>query len=30
MENTEAKLQVRMSFSDAHYAGNLVVKDSIL
>ena len=30
MENTEAKLRVRMSFSDAHYAGNLVVKNSIL
>ena len=30
MENTEAKLRVRMSSSDAHYAGNLVVKDSIL
>ncbi len=30
MENTEAKLRVRMSFSDAYYAGNLVVKNSIL
>ena len=30
MENTEAKLRVRMGFSDAHYAGNLVVKNSIL
>ena len=30
MENTEAKLRVRMSSSDAHYAGNLVVKNSIL
>jgi len=30
MENTEAGLRVRMSSSDAHYARNLVVKNSIL
>jgi hypothetical protein len=30
MENIEAKLRVRMGSSDAHYAGNLVVKNSIL
>ena len=30
MENTEAKLRVMMGFRDAHYAGNLVVKNSIL
>jgi len=30
MENIEAKLRVRMGSSDAYYAGNLVVKDSIL
>jgi len=29
MENTEAKLRVRMGSSDAHYTGNLVVKNSI-
>jgi len=30
MENTEARLRVRISSSDAHQAGNLVVKNSIL
>jgi len=30
MENTEPKLRVGISSSDAYYAGNLVVKNSIL
>ena len=30
MENTEARLRVRMSSSDAHYAGNLVAGAKIL
>ena len=30
MENTEARLRIRMSSSDAHYAGNLVAGAKIL